>query len=136
MIITVSSILNVPVAQAWASYTEPQHIVHWNFAADTWHCPNASNELREGGMFDYRMEAKDGSFGFNLIGTHQKVVPLEQIDTLLGDGRSLQTVFEALSNTQTKVTQHFEAETQNPAEMQQAGWQAILENYKKHTESL
>jgi uncharacterized protein YndB with AHSA1/START domain len=110
--------------------------VHWNFAADTWHCPNANNELREGGMFDYRMEAKDGSFGFNLIGTHQKVVPLEQIDTLLGDGRSLQTVFEALSNTQTKVTQHFEAETQNPAEMQQAGWQAILENYKKHTESL
>ena len=134
-ILTVSSLVNAPIELAWQAFTQPEHITQWNFASEDWECPTASNDLSVGGAFSYRMQAKDGSMGFDFAGTYSKVVPLEQIDYTIGD-RSVSVRFEKLSGGQTKITQAFEAENENSLELQQNGWQAILENYKKHVESL
>jgi uncharacterized protein YndB with AHSA1/START domain len=134
-ILTVSSTVNAPIELAWQAFTQPEHITQWNFASDTWECPTASNDLRNGGVFSYRMQAKDGSMGFDFAGTYSKVVPLGQIDYMIGD-RTVSVRFEQPSSGQTKITQAFEAEDQNSLELQQNGWQAILEQFKKHVESL
>ena len=134
-VLTVSSTVNAPIELAWQAFTQPEHITQWNFASDTWECPTASNDLSVGGAFSYRMQAKGGSMGFDFAGTYSKVVPLEQIDYTIGD-RTVSVTFEKLFSEKTKITQAFEAENENSLELQQNGWQAILENFKKHVDSL
>ncbi len=133
--ITVSITTPITLETAWQVWTNPEHIVNWNFASDDWCAPRASNDLKNGGTFSYRMEAKDGSFGFDLNGTYTNLKPLELIEYLLEDGRKVSILFESKDN-ETHIIQTFEAENQNPIELQQNGWQAIMNNYKKYAESL
>lgn len=132
-LITVEAKINAPVEKVWKLWTEPQHIIQWNNASDEWHTPKAENDLREGGKFLSRMEAKDGSFGFNFEGTYNEVKPLELIRYTLADDREVKIIFKGQGKT-TTVTEIFEAEGQNSIEMQQMGWQAILNNFKKYVE--
>lgn len=134
-VITVSAEVNAPVAKVWESWTNPEHVKHWNHASDDWHCPKASNDLRDGGSFSFTMAAKDGSFSFDLGGDYNEVKEQEYIHATLGDGRMWKTYFKA-DGDKTIVTERFEAEGMNSLELQQGGWQAILNNFKKHTESL
>ena len=133
-VITVQHTVNAPVEKVWDAFTSPEHITKWNFASDEWHSPSAQNDLRTGGAFSYRMEAKDGSFGFDFGGIYDEVRDKEYIEYTMGDGRKVQVSFEPQGNG-TKVIENFEAEGQNPIEMQRGGWQAILDNFKKYTES-
>jgi uncharacterized protein YndB with AHSA1/START domain len=133
--ITVSITTPITLETAWQVWTNPEHIVNWNFASDDWCAPRASNDLKNGGTFSYRMEAKDGSFGFDLNGTYTNVKPLELIEYSLEDDRKVSILFESKDN-ETHIIQTFEAENQNPIELQQNGWQAIMNNYKKYAESL
>jgi uncharacterized protein YndB with AHSA1/START domain len=112
----------------------PEHIVKWNNASPDWHTPSATNDLQEGGKFVYRMEAKNGSFGFDFGGTYDTVKMHELIVYTLGDGRIVKIQFIADGQT-TKVMEEFEAENQNSLELQQTGWQAILDSFRKYTES-
>lgn len=134
-IITIEATVNVPIEKAWEVYTDPKHVTQWNHASDDWHSPSAENDLRTGGKFSYRMEAKDGSFGFDFGGTYDEVKPYELIAYTIGDGRKVQNVFSK-DGSSTKLTVTFEAEGTNPIEMQREGWQAILNNYKKYAESI
>lgn len=133
--ITVSITTPISLEKAWEIWTLPEHIINWNFASDDWCAPRASNDLKIDGTFSYRMEAKDGSFGFDLNGTYTDVKPLELIEFSLEDDRKVSILFESKDN-ETHIIQTFEAENQNPIEMQQFGWQAIMNNYKKYAESL
>lgn len=133
--ITVSVDVNTPVNKAWESWTQPEHIKKWNFASDEWHCPKASNDLKTGGILRSRMEAKDGSAGFDFEGRYTTVESMKHLHLVLADGRNIHVHFEE-SDGVTKVTETFETEDANSIEMQRAGWQAILENYKKYTESI
>lgn len=132
--IIVSTIVAVPAAKAWECWTEPKHIVQWNAASDDWHTPRATNDLREGGSFTSRMEAKDGSVGFDFEGTYTKIVPYKQIDYVMSDGRKVSVQFVERDG-KTEMTETFDPETENPTEMQRAGWQAILESFRKHAEA-
>jgi uncharacterized protein YndB with AHSA1/START domain len=132
--ITVSVKINAPVKEVWNLWTDPKHIIRWNYASDDWHTPYAENDLKAGGIFLSRMEAKDGSFGFDFGGTYEQVVKNELIAYKIADGRKVQVLFGS-EGSKTTLTETFEAEQTNPAEMQLAGWQAILENFKKYTES-
>lgn len=134
--ITVSTVVNAPIAQAWEAFTQPDHITQWNFASPEWCCPTATNDLRVGGEFSSRMEARDGSVGFDFSGVYTNVQPLEQFTYVLGDERRVSVSFEAISSDSTRVTEVFDPETLNPEEMQRGGWQAILDNYKRHAETL
>ncbi|MEZ5017724.1 MAG: SRPBCC family protein [Flavipsychrobacter sp.] len=134
-VITVAATVNAPISKVWETWTEPQHITQWNAAADTWHCPSAANDLRKGGKFTSRMEAKDGSFGFDFGGIYDEVLPHKLISYTLDDGRKVDITFTVVGDI-THVTESFVAENENPIEMQQGGWQAILDNYKKYTENL
>ena len=134
--ITVSTVVNAPIAHAWDAFTQPDHITQWNFASPEWCCPTARNDLRVGGEFSSRMEARDGSMGFDFAGVYTSVQPLEQFEYILGDERRVTVSFEAISGEQTKVTEIFDPETVNPEELQRGGWQAILDNYTKHVETL
>jgi uncharacterized protein YndB with AHSA1/START domain len=133
--ITVTATINAPIEIVWAYWTDPEHIVNWNNASDDWHTTRAENDLRTGGTFNSRMEAKDGSFGFDFSGTYDDVVTHERITYSLGDKRQTQVIFESDGDETTTITETFDAETQNPIEMQRAGWQAILDNFKKYTET-
>lgn len=133
-VIKVQNTVDAPVEKVWDAFTNPQHITKWNFASDDWHSPSAANDLRAGGSFSYRMEAKDGSFGFDFGGIYDEVRDKEYIAYTIGDGRKVQVSFEPEGNG-TKVVESFEAEGQNPVEMQRGGWQAILDSFKKYTES-
>ena len=133
-VITIESTVNAPVEKVWEFWSKPEHITKWSSASDDWHTPHAENDLRIGGAFSSRMEAKDGSFGFDFGGVYDDVRDNEYIEYTLGDNRKVKINFEAEGGT-TKVTQSFEAEDTNPVEMQQGGWQAILNNFKKYTEA-
>ncbi len=133
--ITVSTNVNAPIALAWAAWTQPEHITQWNFASPDWECPSASNNPIAGGEFSYRMAAKDGSMGFDFAGTYSQVIPLELLEFTIGD-RAVSVKFEAVSSDETKIIETFEIEDVNSEELQRGGWQAILENYKLHTESI
>jgi uncharacterized protein YndB with AHSA1/START domain len=133
--ITVSTEVRGSIKSIWESWTLPEHIVHWNFADDSWHAPAALNDLRVGGKFSYRMEAKDGSEGFDFSGVYTEIVALKVIAYTMDDGRTARVTFEENGDS-TLVTEVFEAEQMNPVEMQQAGWQMILDNFKRYTESL
>lgn len=132
--ITIEATVNAPVEKVWKYWTTPEHIMKWNNASDDWHTPKAENDLRVGGKFLSRMEAKDGSFGFDFGGTYEEVKTNEVIAYKLGDERKVRTTFKGEGN-QTKIISTFDAETQNPIEMQRGGWQAILNNFKKYTEA-
>jgi len=133
-VVTVSVSVNAPLQSTWAFFTEPSYITKWSFASDDWHTPKAENDLRVGGSFSSRMEAKDGSFGFDFGGVYTAVNLHQSFDYVLGDGRKVSVQMESDGDT-TLVTQKFEAEQQNPVELQQGGWQAILNNFKKFVES-
>lgn len=133
--ITIEATINAPVEKVWDAYTDPKQITQWNSPSEDWHSPRAENDLRPGGTFNYRMEAKDGSFGFDFGGTFDEVKPNELLSYTIGDGRKVENVFTKEGDA-TKVTVVFEAENENPIEYQKAGWQAILDNFKKYAESL
>ncbi len=118
----------------WALWNEPEHITQWNFASDEWCCPRAENDLRVGGRLCNRMEAKDGSFGFDFEAVYDEVVSEARLAYTMTDGRQAETTFEDLGDS-TQVTTSFDAETSSPVDMQQAGWQAILNNFKRYAES-
>jgi uncharacterized protein YndB with AHSA1/START domain len=133
--ITIQATINEPVEKVWRCWTEPKHIMKWNNASEDWHTTKAENELRDGGRFLSRMEAKDGSFGFDFSGTYDEVKLFETIAYTLDDDRKVKINFTSEGN-QTKVTETFEAEGTNSIEMQKTGWQAILDNVKKYVEEI
>lgn len=122
------------VSIAWNNYTQPEHITQWNFASDDWCCPTAENDMRPGGKYNARMEARDGSFGFDFEATYTEVVEGKKFTYVMPDKREVNVFFEP-NDSFTSVTVIFDAENQNPVEMQREGWQSILNNYKKHTEA-
>lgn len=131
--ITVSVTVHAPVEKVWECWTDPRHIVHWNHASDDWHTPKAENDLRPGGTFSYRMEARDGSFGFDFGGEYIQVRTHERISFRLGDGRKVDVFFSPAGN-ETTIRETFETESLNSHEKQRTGWQTILNNFKKYTE--
>ncbi len=132
--ITITASINAPIEKVWIYWTEPQHITKWNQASDDWHTPYAENDLRVGGKFKSTMAAKDGSFSFDFEGVYSKVDKHKAIDYTLGDGRKVAILFSG-NGKETHITSTFEAESVNPIEMQRGGWQAILNNFKKHVEN-
>ena len=132
--ITVKVKVSCPRERAWCLWTDPRHIVRWNNASDDWHTPHAENDLRSGGQFLYRMEARDGSMGFDFTGRYTMVELYERIDYTMDDGRKVSILFEA-DGDETTVTEHFEPESENSVELQQAGWQAILNNFMNYADS-
>lgn len=133
--ITVESIINAPIEKVWKSWTEPSHILRWNRASSGWFTPHAENDLKVGGKFLYRMESRDGSFGFDFWGIYDKIKVREYIEYTMGDGRKTWITFSGSGN-ETKITETFEVEHENSIETQKTGWQAILDNFKKYTEGL
>lgn len=133
--ISIKTTVKLPVEKAWKYWTEPEHITQWNQASDDWHCPKATNDLRKGGSFSATMAAKDGSFSFDFGGIYDEVVKYKTIAYTLGDGRKVRISFESKGDS-TIVTEVFDPEMQNPREMQQAGWQSILDNFRKHAERM
>jgi uncharacterized protein YndB with AHSA1/START domain len=131
--ITVEATISADTKKVWDFYTKPGHITKWNFASDDWQCPKAENDLRAGGKYSARMEAKDGSFGFDFEAVYDEVIDQKKISYTMSDGRQAATTFEDLDG-KTKVTTTFDAEKSNSEEMQRAGWQAILDNFKKYAE--
>lgn len=133
-IITIKSEINLPVRKVWKLWTTPEDILKWNYASKDWHTPKAFNDLREGGSFNFRMEARDGSFGFDFYGIYDSIVPHKKICYTLGDGRKVEISFQT-KNNKVEIIESFEAESTNPVEMQKSGWQSILNNFKKYAES-
>ncbi|WP_379962920.1 SRPBCC family protein [Epilithonimonas sp. UC225_85] len=134
--ITIQTDINKPIDQVWDYFNNPKHIVNWNFAHESWECPSASNDLEIGGKLSARMQAKDGSFGFDFVGIYDEVKPNQTLKYHLEDGRKVEVIFEKLSDDKTRVTENFDPENQNPVEFQKNGWQAILDNFKNYSESL
>jgi len=132
-LITVQANIQAPVEKVWKYFTNPLHIVNWNFAMSEWHCPSATNQLEVGGEFHYTMAARDNSMSFDFWGTYQKIEKEKNIEILLGDGRSMLVTFE-MTDATTIITEKFEPENENPVEMQQTGWQMILDNFKSYVE--
>jgi len=132
--ITIETVINAPLSVVWHRWTTPEDIIHWNNASDDWHTPHAKNDLRVGGKYDYRMEAKDGSMGFDFWGIYNAIVKHERINSTLGDGRKVHVSFSTVDG-KTKVVETFEAESSNPIDLQRTGWQAILDNFKKYVEA-
>ena len=131
---TVETIINAPINSVWEKWTTPEHIQHWNFASPDWHCPSAKTDLQVGGEFHYEMAARDGSMSFDFGGTFLQIEEQKSLDILIGDGRKMKVTF-ASTEMGTKVTEQFEPENENPKEMQQAGWQQILDNFKAYVEA-
>ncbi|MFN6076358.1 MAG: SRPBCC domain-containing protein [Fluviicola sp.] len=131
--ITISLEINAYKEKVWDCYTNPEHIVNWNFAHESWCCPSASNDLTVGGKYFARMEARDGSFGFDFEAIYLDVQPTTSFTYQLADERIVKVDFEAKDNS-TTVTIVFDAETENPIEVQEGGWMAILQNFKAYVE--
>jgi uncharacterized protein YndB with AHSA1/START domain len=132
--ITVHAIVNAEKQMVWDNYTLPEHITKWNFADPSWHCPSASNDMKIGGKYLARMEAKDGSFGFDFEAYYTSLNPGNNFTYEFG-GRSASVMFKE-DNNSTEVIISFDPETENPIELQKNGWQAILNNFKKYCEQL
>lgn len=131
--ITVKQTINAPIEKVWRYWTKEEHVKNWNFAVSDWHCPNATNNLVVGGEFHYTMASKDNAMSFDFWGTYQKIEIEKCLEIILGDGRAMKVIFEA-TETGTLVVEAFEPEQQNTPERQQAGWQMILDNFKKYVE--
>lgn len=132
--ITITTLVNKPVAHVWRIWTEPAHIMLWNAASDDWHCPKATNDLRAGGRFSSTMAARDGSFSFDFEGVYDEVQLNKRIAYTMSDGRTCEIRFNEKDGG-TEVVESFDAESQNPVEMQRAGWQAILDRFKAYAEA-
>ncbi len=132
--ITVNATINADSKKVWDYYTQPAHITKWNFADPSWTCPSATNDLRAGGKYSARMEAKDGSMGFDFEGTYTEVNQGKDFLLNFEDGRQVAVSFEE-NGDKTDVAVTFDAEAENSEEMQRGGWQAILNNFKSYTES-
>jgi len=134
MQITVQTNINSSLAQVWECWTLPKHILNWNFASNDWCCPAATNDLTVGSGFYYTMAAKDNSVSFDFWGTYDQIELQKLLSITLGDGRKMTVTFESI-NDGVIVTEIFEPESENPIEMQQAGWHQILDNFKKYIEA-
>ena len=132
MKISVETIVKAPVAKVWSAYTTPDDIKQWNAASDDWHTTQAAVDLRVGGAFTSRMEAKDGSFGFDFAGTYTKIVPEALIEYSFGDRTATGEFVAGENGVTVRIT--FDAEDQHPVDQQRQGWQAILGNFAKHVE--
>ncbi len=132
--VTVTAKIGSPIVKVWECWTEPAHIIHWNNASADWHTPHAENDLRTGGRFLSRMEAKDGSMGFDFSGIYDEVILHQKIAYTMEDDRKVTVTFNADGNN-TDIIETFEAEQVNPVELQQQGWQSILNNFKNYAES-
>jgi len=133
-VVTIESTVNAPIDKIWSYWSLPQHITKWATASEEWHTPRAENDLRTGSSFSSRMEAKDGSMGFDFGGVYDDVEKNKHIAYTMGDGRKVDIQFNTEGNS-THIIQKFEAEEMNPVEMQRGGWQAILNNFKTYTEA-
>lgn len=131
--ITIETLVSLPVEKVWQLWTQPEHIRKWNFATPEWHTTSAENDLRESGKFNFRMEAKDGSKGFDFMGKYQEVEPHRFIKYRISDGREVSIHFKPVDNA-TFIEETFDPEQENSIEMQRDGWQAILENFRKYAE--
>jgi uncharacterized protein YndB with AHSA1/START domain len=131
--ITVQTTVKAPVKKVWELWTNPDHIVKWNSPSPEWHTPRATNDLQSGGRFTFRMEAKDGSMGFDFGGTYVKVVPRKEITFTMEDGRKAVVLFEENKGS-TQITESFDPEDQNPVDEQRQGWQAIMDSFKSYAE--
>jgi uncharacterized protein YndB with AHSA1/START domain len=132
--ITIQTIVNAPIEKVWDCWTKPEHITKWCQASDDWHAPYAENDVRNDGKFKTTMAAKDGSMSFDFEGVYTNVTPLKELHYVIGDGRKVDITFAKEGNG-VKVVETFEAEGTHPIEMQRSGWQAILDNFGKYTES-
>ncbi len=133
-VISVNTRVKGLLEEIWKCWTDPQHIVHWYFASPDWHCPDAKSDLKPGGSFSFRMEAKDGSMGFDYTGVYTKITPMLEIVSKLSDGRKVEIKFEQESDL-IAIYENFEVEDMNSIELQRQGWQAILDNFKAYAES-
>ncbi len=133
-IITVETSVKAPIDKVWRYWSEPEHITRWATASDDWHAPYADNDLRKDGKFKTTMAAKDGSFSFDFEGVYTNVKQNNVIEYVMGDGRKAKILFEEKGN-ETRIVETFNPENENPLDMQRDGWQAILNNFKKYTES-
>ena len=131
--ITIQAVVAADRQKVWDCYTQPEHITKWNFATDTWHCPAASNDMRVGGKYLARMEAKDGSFAFDFEAVYNEIVDGEKFTYTMPDNREIQVSFEQ-TDDKTRVTVTFDPENENPVDLQRSGWQSILDNFRKYTE--
>lgn len=132
--ITVQTVVNAPIEKVWQYWNEPQHITQWCQASEDWHAPHAENDLKTGGKFTTTMAAKDGSFSFDFAGTYTQVEPHKSIDYTMEDGRTVQISFES-TDEGVVITETFDPEGTHSAEMQQQGWQAILNSFRNYTEN-
>lgn len=133
--IEVKTLVLGTLDHVWACWTQAEHIQNWNHASDDWHCPKAINGCVEGGRFVFTMAAKDQSFSFDFCGTYTKVIQNQEIAYTMDDDRKAVVSFQAI-NEGVEITERFDPENQNPTDMQQAGWQMILDNFKKYAESI
>ena len=131
--ITVETTVDAPVGKVWSFFNDPAHITGWGKASEEWHTVKAANDLKEGGTFNYRMEARDGSQGFDFTGTYTEVVPHRLIRYTMSDGRKVSITFDE-GDSQTRISETFDPEMENPVETQRGGWQAILDNFKSYVE--
>ena len=126
--------LNHDIDKVWRYFTEPEHIVNWYYASDDWQCPSAINNLSVGSKFNFRMEAKDKSFGFDFEGEYLKVAIHDELEYILSDGRMINIFFKSIDNKVT-LTEIFDPDEVNPIEMQREGWLSILRNFKRYIEA-
>ena len=133
--VKVEALINADLNRVWQAWTSAEHIVHWNFASPEWHCPSASVDLRVGGVNFTRMEALDVSFGFDFKCVYELIEEGKRLESSMEDGRKIDVTFKAQDNA-VLVTEIFDAENQNPIEMQEMGWQSILNNFKNYVEGL
>ncbi|HEY0674180.1 MAG TPA: SRPBCC family protein [Longimicrobiales bacterium] len=134
MKITIDTVVKAPLQQVWDAWSNPADIKQWNTAQADWHTTKSAVDLREGGTFSSRMEAKDGSSAFDFEGTYTRVVPHKSIEFRMSDGREVQVGFAERADG-VVVTETFETENENPPELQRQGWQAILDNFRRHVEA-
>ena len=132
--ITVDATINANQQKVWDYYTRPEHITKWNFADPSWHCPKAENDMKVGGKYSARMEARDGSFGFDFEATYNDIAPGKSFTYTMADGREVVVDF-ITKGDKTDLTIVFDAESQNPVEIQKAVWQSILNNFKNYVET-
>jgi uncharacterized protein YndB with AHSA1/START domain len=132
--VTVEAIVNAPIEKVWTAWNNPEEVMKWNTASPDWHCPSATNELRVGGKFVYTMAAKDGSVSFDFEGNYTAIAEHDRIEYVLADGREIIVLFRSEGAT-THITETFDAENENPVDMQRGGWQTILNNFKSHVEN-
>ncbi|MBX2906240.1 MAG: SRPBCC family protein [Taibaiella sp.] len=132
--ITIQTTVKATIDRVWQLWTEPEHVTQWNNASEDWYTPFAENDVRPGGKFTFRMAARDGSFSFDFGGEYDQVEEHRFMSYTLGDGRRVSVTFTANGDS-TDISETFDPENENPEEMQRAGWQAILDNFKKYAET-